>query len=136
MLYYLCIIVSATIFGICVQFWSPHQAKDIAKLSVQLRANEMIPSLRNKPYEERLTHLNLFSLESRRLRGKLIECFTTLNGFTNVHPTKLFFINILTRTRNNDTKVVCREVHSVCTKFFFANAVVRNWNSLLPSVLQ
>ncbi len=79
-------------FGMCVQFWFPHHAKVIAKLSVQLRANEMIPSLRKKTYEERLTHLNLFSLESRRLRGKLIECFKTLNGFTNVHPTKLFLL--------------------------------------------
>ncbi len=35
----------------------------------------MIPSLRNKPYEEGLSDLNPFSLEKRRLRGKLIECF-------------------------------------------------------------
>ncbi len=38
-----------------VQFWSPHHAKDIAKLeAVQCRAMKMIPSLRNKSYEERL----------------------------------------------------------------------------------
>ncbi len=47
-----------------VQFWSPHHAKDIAKLeAVQRRATKMIPSLRNKSYEERLALLNLFSLE-------------------------------------------------------------------------
>ncbi len=49
----------------------------------------MIPSLRNKPYEERLSHLDLFFLEKRRLREKLIECFKILNGFTNVDLTKL-----------------------------------------------
>ncbi len=47
-----------------VQFWSPHLAKDIAKLeAVQRRAMKMIPSLHNKSYEERLAQLNLFSLE-------------------------------------------------------------------------
>ncbi len=57
-----------------VQFWSPHLAnKDIAKSeAVQRRATKMIPSLRNKSYEERLARLNLFSLEERRLRGKPI----------------------------------------------------------------
>ncbi len=38
-----------------VQFWSPHHAKDIAKLeAVQCRATKMILSLCNKSYEERL----------------------------------------------------------------------------------
>ncbi len=51
-----------------VQFWSPHHMKDIAKLEgIQCRATKMIPSLRNKPYEERLSHLDLFSLEKRSL---------------------------------------------------------------------
>ncbi len=56
-----------------VQFWSPHLAKDIAKLeAVHRRATKMILSLRNKSYKERLARLNLFSLEKRCLRGKFI----------------------------------------------------------------
>ncbi len=48
-----------------VQFWSPHLAKDIAKLeAVQRRARKVIPSLRDKSYEERLARLNLFSRET------------------------------------------------------------------------
>ncbi len=119
-----------------IQFWSPHHAKDITKLGVQRWAIKMSPSLCNKHYEERLSHLNLFSLEKRRLRGKLIECFKILNGLTKVDPTKLFVMNDSTRTRNNCAKLKCRQVHSDCTKCFFTNAVVRAWNRLPPSVVQ
>ncbi len=44
----------------------------------------MITSLRNRSYEERLAQPNRFSLEKRRLRGKIIECFKIFKGFTNV----------------------------------------------------
>ncbi len=74
---------------------------------------KMIPSLRNKPYEERLSHLNLFSLDKRRLRGKLIECFKIPNGFTNVDPTKLFVMDDSTRTRNNGAKLKCIHIIQV-----------------------
>ncbi len=96
----------------------------------------MIPSLRNKPYEKRLSHLNLFALVKRRPRGKLIDCFKILNGFTNVDLTKLFVMDDSTRTRNDGAKLKCRQVNSDCTKFFFTNAVVRDWNRLPPSVVQ
>ncbi len=95
--------------------------------SVQCRATKMIPSLQNKPYEEYMSHLNLFSLVKRRLRGKLIECFKILNDFTNVNPTKLFMIYDTTRTRNYGAK--CRIVHSDSTQFF-TNVVVRDRNRL------
>ncbi len=79
-----------------VQFWSPHHAKDIAKLkAVQRRATKIILSLRNKSYEERLTRQNLFSFEKRRLRGKIIECFKILKG--SVDADKLFSIDDLSR---------------------------------------
>ena len=85
-----------------VQFWSPHHVKDIAKLeAVQRRATKMITSLRNKSYEERLARLNLFSLEKRRLRGKNIECYKILKGFTNVDANKMFSIDNTSRTRSN-----------------------------------
>ncbi len=40
------------------------------------------------------------------------------------------------QTGNNGIKLKCRQVKSYCTKFFFTNVVVREWNKLPPSVVQ
>ncbi len=105
-----------------VQFWSPHLAKDIAKLeAVQRRATKM----RNKSYEERLARLNLFSLEKRRHQGKLTECFKIFKGSTNVDANRLFLTDDSTRTRSNRVKLKCKQIHLDCIKFFSTNDVVR-----------
>ncbi len=120
-----------------MQFWSPHYAKDIAKLeAVQQRATKMITSLRNKSYKERFSSLNLFSLEKHRLRGKLIECFKIFKGFTNIDASKLFSIHNASRTKSNGIKLRCKQVQLYSTKFYFTNDVVREWNKLPPSVVQ
>ena len=54
--------------GYCIQAWSPGVRRDIDMMEkVQRRATKMIPSLRLKPYHERLEELKLYSLEHRRL---------------------------------------------------------------------
>ncbi len=103
-----------------MKFSLPHLAKDVAKLeTVQRRTTKMIPSLRNKSYEERLARVDLFSREKRRLRGKLIECLKILKAFTNVVANRLFLIGDSSRTRGNGVKLRCKQLHLDCTKFFF-----------------
>jgi len=57
-----------------VQAWRPHFQKDIDLIEgVQRRATKLITSVKDKTYEERLRLLHLQSLETRRVRGDLIE---------------------------------------------------------------
>jgi hypothetical protein len=66
----------------CVQAWRPHLVKDIKLIEgVQHRATRMMTDLYGKTYEQRLKCLNLTTLETRRLRGDLIELFKLLKGF-------------------------------------------------------
>ena len=115
----------------CVQFWSPYYRKDIEKLErVQRRATKLIPRLRNKPYEERLNELNLFSLEKRRLRGDLIELFKMFHGFDNVNISDYLTVDRERTTRNNGFKIIGRAFRSNEAKHFFFNRIVNVWNSL------
>jgi len=115
----------------CVQFWSRYYSKDIDKLEkVQRRITKMIPRLRNKPYEERLKELNLFSLTKRRLRGDLIEVFKIFKGYSNLDVNKYFVIDHSNFTRNNGCKIVGKRFQSLETKHFFFNRVVNIWNKL------
>ena len=66
----------------CVQAWCPHLRKEVKLIeNVQHRATRMITELHGKTYEQRLLALKLTTLETRRLRGDLIEMFKILKGF-------------------------------------------------------
>jgi len=60
----------------------PHFQKYLIE-GVQRRATKLITSLKDKTYEERLRLLNLQTLETRSVRGDLIEVFKMLKGFEN-----------------------------------------------------
>ena len=64
----------------CVQAWRPYLKKTNLMEGVQRRATKLVPSMRYYSYEERLKFFNLITLETRRIRGDLIEVFTILNG--------------------------------------------------------
>ena len=52
--------------------------KDISCLkSVERKATKMVHGLKDVPYELQLKALGLYSLQERRLRGRLIEVFKT-----------------------------------------------------------
>ena len=120
----------------CVQCWSPYYRKDIVKLEgVQRRVTKLIPRLRNKPYEERLSELNLFSLEKWRLRSDLIEVFKIVKGIENIDVEKYFMLDTSNTTRCNGYKIVGKRFQTNEAKYFFSDCVVNIWNGLPSNVI-
>ena len=120
----------------CVQCRSPYYKKDIEKLErVQRRVTKLIPRLRNKSYEERLSELNLFSLSKRRLRGDLIEVFKIVKGIENMNVEKYFTIDTSNTTRNNGCKIIGKRFQTNEAKYFFFNRIVNIWNGLPSNVI-
>ena len=118
-----------------VQFWNPHHRRDIEKLErVQRRATKLIPSLRNKTYHNRLKSLGLQSLETRRMRGQLIEVYKILNNHDSVDGI-LQLADPASITRNNGYKLRGKRFRSDVAKNFFANRVVNDWNALPSHVV-
>lgn len=118
-----------------VQFWSPSYRKDITRLErVQARATKLIPELRHMCYTDRLKELNLFSLETRRLRGQLIEVFKILRGFDNVDYRRLFQLSE-GRTRNNGFKLELKRYNGDLCGNFFSYKICCRWNSLPSDVV-
>lgn len=114
-----------------IQAWNPHLQKDILLLEkVQRRATKMILSLKYLPYEQRLTKLNLTTLDDRRLRGDLIETFKLLNGYEDIDPNKFFTRNRQERTRGHRLKLFAPYARLDCRKYNFNVRVVKHWNKL------
>ena len=64
-----------------LQVWCPNKITDI-KLSegIQQQFTKCIPELNKLPYEMRLKNLNLTTIETRRIRGDLIELYRIMNS--------------------------------------------------------
>ena len=92
-----------------VQFWFPYYRMDINKLeTVQRRMTKIFQGIRNLTYKDRLKHLNLHSLERRRLRGDLIEVFQWVKSFNKRD------INVVLsqgKSKNTNKWFQARQVH-------------------------
>jgi len=62
----------------CIQAWSPHLTKDIQCLErVQKSATNLIPALKKYSYTDRLKKLGLTTLQTRSVRGDMIQVYMT-----------------------------------------------------------
>ena len=118
-----------------IQAWRPLFQKEIDLIEgVQRRATKLISDLEDKSHENRLRVLNLTTLESRRIRGDLIEVYKIFKGFDNLDPT-VFFELSTAPTRGHSLKLVKPRCRLDVRKFSFAHRVVDAWNSLDDSIV-
>jgi len=115
----------------CCVVWSPHHKYLIEKLeNVQRYFTKRIPGYWNIPYSERLTKLNLQTLETRREIIDLKFCYSVLHQNINTSLTTKFSYNYDGRTRGHNLKLFKQRCNIDKTKYFFTNRVVDKWNSL------
>lgn len=113
----------------CTTVFNPYLHKDINLLeSVQRRFTSRIPGLNQLDYSERLKVLNLESLELRRLRYDLVECFKIGNGLSVLNFNSFFTYSNNSHTRGHPFKLYANRFTHDCCKNFFANRVISYWN--------
>ena len=86
--------------------WNPFLVRDIQSVEkLQRRVTKSVRGLRNIPYEERLVHLRIDSLERRRLKTDLTEVFKIIHGYNCLQPELFFKFNVQARTRGHNYKM-------------------------------
>ncbi|KAF2345405.1 hypothetical protein FHG87_023839 [Trinorchestia longiramus] len=102
---------------------------------MQRKATKMIPVLCNFSYERRLQHLQLISVDQRRVRGELIETFKYLNGLNDVTLEGLFEKDGNMQTKNNCQKLILRNFMTSQTMNFFPVKIAATWNQLPNNIV-
>ena len=113
--------------------WSPVQIGLIDKVeSVQRQFTKRIPALHGLSYQERLTVLNLDSLEVRRLRADLCLLYRNIFGLCAINVENLFTLrdDVARPTRGHPYKIIQEHCVSKYRKNFFIQRVASTWNSL------
>ena len=121
----------------CIQFWAPQFKKDVEKLEiVQRRATRRIRGQENRPYNDRLRAMGLFSLEKHRLRGDLMTMYKFIGGDHQDLGERLFTRAPQGMMRSNGYKLLQDCFRPDIRKNFFTVQAPKVWNSLPSEVVQ
>ena len=109
--------------------WNPYLLEDMRTIEkLQRRATKLIPSLKQCTYQERLSALNLPSLQYRCLRMDLMT-YKILQG--TVHLRKDHFFNMNTNpTRTNGLKIYKHHCNNTLRRYSFSQRIIDHWNRL------
>lgn len=99
---------------------------------VQRRATKMVLGLHNLPYPDRLSALNLYPLDTRRIRGDL---FLLFNLFASGLVDQFFCRSNLAHLRGNTKKLFKPRPRTTLRSNYFTHRVVPLWNSLPEDVV-
>ena len=99
--------------------WCPFQLGDIRTIEkVQRRAIKIVPTLKDRPYYDRLVSLNLHSLLYSRRRMDMIMVYLILRGLESISFDQLFTFCDLS-TRSNGYKLHKNYCHLNVRKYTF-----------------
>jgi ribonucleases P/MRP protein subunit RPP40 len=97
----------------------------------------MVEGLEHVDYGRRLKTLGLQSLESRRLRGDLIETYKIITGKEKVDPSQFFKFNeVKPNLRGHKFKLAVVRSRLEIRRQFFSQRVVNHWNRLPAAVVE
>ena len=101
-------------------------------------SNQIGTGLKYKSYEERLALLQTTSLESRRIRGDLIQVFQIMNGFDDVNKDDYFELDTGGgySLRGHHMKLKVHRSRLQRRQCFFSQRVVSLWKKLPASVVE
>ena len=116
--------------------WSPTQINQIIALEkLQKKFTKRLPGLQSMPYKERLSALNLQTLEHRRLICDLVLCFTIVHGYSPLLFSDFFTLLANKVTRGHPLRISPPLLKSNFHKSSFRYRVVAPWNSLPESIV-
>ena len=101
----------------------------------QRRATKLITHLHDLPYEDRLRALNLPSMEYRRKRGDMIQCYKITKGLVRIEAKDLFTPIPSTSTRGHNHRFLRHKSHKASRSRSFSQRTIRSWNSLPQDVI-
>ena len=105
--------------------------------SVQRQFSKRIPALQGLSYPERLTALNLDSLELRRLRSDLCMMYKIVFGLCDVDSDNLYVLrlDVSRPTHGHCFKIMLEHCTNNYRKNFFIQCVAPVWNSLPLAIM-
>lgn len=111
--------------------WHPLYKGQMRELEkVQRRSTKLVPTLKKKPYKERLQELDIPSIQYRQLRNDLIQAYKIINNIDNIQCNEFFTFVEDDRTRNSTLKLFKPYARTNIRSNYFSHRVVDHWNGL------
>ena len=121
-------------YGNLVYFPSTKKCKQILE-NAQRRATRLVPEFRGLSYLERLTELNLPSLDYRRKRFDMIQVFKIIHKIDDIDTSTFFNFADNSGTRGHCLKLAKPKAHKSLRLNSFGHRTISVWNNLPQDIV-